>query len=291
METDDEIEIQVGADSMKISAKGDLARQVGDLVGSLTEPFGILRDKVRVYRELSLLRALKRASEIAKEEDLPLGKAPDKFLIHWMEGASMEDEADAQMTELWAKLLVSASKEFNSGHLHFSRIIREITSTEAKLIDKLVTKGGRLPVLAGIDRSLDIWEMFGADNSPLRKLSPEFTDEEFFESISAISQWPGIDIVYIEVGRRVGRTVEDEGHIDVNNVINDGKEYASLEILKSLGLIVRSEQEYRIENSDVYVFSVAYCITPIGAAFYWACSGNGSLFTSEQSLDSGGELK
>lgn len=123
---------------VKVEGSGKIADALVDTLSPVTNLFGTLGDHVRVYRELSLLRTLSCAKEIAQKENLVLTEPPTKFLVPYLEDCSLESGEDELLTDMWARLLASASIEFKSEHNLFIRLMREMTGAEARVFEYLV---------------------------------------------------------------------------------------------------------------------------------------------------------
>ena len=117
----------------------EVVKSVCDLFSPVTELAGALGDKVRIYRELAVLRTLNRAKEIAKEEGLILEAPSLKFLVPYLESVSVEDEDNSVLQEMWANLLVSSSSGFESEYNFFIRVLGEISSKEASAFSYIVS--------------------------------------------------------------------------------------------------------------------------------------------------------
>jgi hypothetical protein len=136
----DEVSVEIKDTGLLVKSSGEaagrLSNALADLLSPLTEGAGYLGDSIRIYRTRAVIVALEKAYEFAKERGLRLGPVPPKFLVQWLENASVEGE-EAELADLWAKLLVSASKRYKSGHISYVDLLRKIGSDEAKLLQYL----------------------------------------------------------------------------------------------------------------------------------------------------------
>ena len=101
---------------LKIEGTKEISKALVEMFSPVTEALGSLGDRVRVYRQLSLMRSFKRAHEIAKEEGLVLKEPPLKFLVPYMEDCSLEQPEDTTLIDMWAKLLASAGGNFKTNN-------------------------------------------------------------------------------------------------------------------------------------------------------------------------------
>jgi hypothetical protein len=116
-----------------------LATSIQKLISPFTEPifseFGnYIAEKIRFVRFQNSLKVLSRAKDILKEKGLDTKSVDLKVLVPILEGAALEE--DDEMTEIWAKLLASASHEGNV-ITPFPKILSELGSKEAKILSWL----------------------------------------------------------------------------------------------------------------------------------------------------------
>ncbi len=109
------------------------------VLGPVAEIGEFCSDKVRFYRWKSAVRTIEKANEIAQDRNIKPQQVPIKFLVPFLEHCSLEDE-NSELTEEWAKLLVSASVEFKEKHLIYSGILSRLGPTEAKVLKHFWSK-------------------------------------------------------------------------------------------------------------------------------------------------------
>jgi len=109
-----------------------------DAFSPITQGLGALGDRIHVYRAVTLIGILRRAKKIANEEGHRLDLPPPKFLIPYLEAASLEDETDAGLQEKWARLLAGAGQTPDSLSYFARAVLAELSPEEARLLDNLV---------------------------------------------------------------------------------------------------------------------------------------------------------
>ncbi len=109
-----------------------------DAFSPITHGLGSLGDRIRVYRAVTLIKTLKRAKEIAHDNGYRLELPPPKFLIPYLEAASLEEECDADLQEKWARLLANAGAKPDSLSYYARAVLSELSAEEASLLDRLV---------------------------------------------------------------------------------------------------------------------------------------------------------
>ena len=136
---EDEIEVSVGKDAFTVKSGGDAAARITHTIADLLSPFsestGLIGDVIHYYRQDMALRAISRAREIAAKTGAKLQPVPPKFLVKWVEDASLEESKSDELVDLWAGLLVSASTEFSPIHFQTRRILSEITPEHVRFIE------------------------------------------------------------------------------------------------------------------------------------------------------------
>ncbi len=125
--------------STEIPAKssGRLIDAVTDIFRPYSESRGLKADQIRLQREDVLLEIAKKAAERIAIENLSIHALPNKFLIPFMEKASLED-GDSILMDRWADLLVSSTIDPNKAHPKYVQILSEMTATDASLLRALI---------------------------------------------------------------------------------------------------------------------------------------------------------
>ena len=261
------------------SEKG-VVKALDDLFGPSFRTFGeYLADKVRFHRLKSVQKIAQKAKALNSENIDYIDPPPMKFLLPFVEAASLEEEGDEIMTDLWAKLLADASTEYDIKQVHFIRILREISAKEARLMHAMATRA-RGPISAPISyadeagtaqlyfaRSFisEFLERRLSEKMPLGEIAPVFIREH---------EVPGCHVHYIDVVER-----EDGGQW---STVDDGvsavrtelyKEFGSLtfELLRAASLI----EEIRCDIVDRGFYGLelhAWVFTRLGAEFYENCA-------------------
>jgi hypothetical protein len=107
---------------------------------SLQELGGILGDNVKVLRHKNQLRLVKKVEEIHKKRKITPRPIPLKTLASVLNDASYEE--DNRLVDMWAALLANATDSSNplSNHHIFVKILADLSSEEAKVLDVLYKK-------------------------------------------------------------------------------------------------------------------------------------------------------
>src|SRR5262249_40792180 len=113
---------------------GRFVSALTDIIRPFTESRGLKADQIRLQREDVLLEIAKKARRRAEIDGAPIHPVPTKLLVPFLEKASLEDR-DSEMHDRGAKLLVTASKEYDARHLTHVDILSRLSSEELKLLE------------------------------------------------------------------------------------------------------------------------------------------------------------
>lgn len=122
------------------------------IISPITHWAGLKGDELRYKRELLRLQQEETLLKIAKKYDKrrnkekPTKQVPPKFLVPFLERASLE-QPDSDLVDLWSNLLVSAAEEYNPHYVHFTSIISQLSSVQARLFAGLVKQHEEIAVI------------------------------------------------------------------------------------------------------------------------------------------------
>lgn len=267
--------------NIKLEGTKEVSNALVEIFSPVTNLLGTLGDRVRIYRQLSLLRSLKRAREIAAEEGLTLKEPPLKFLVPYLEDCSLESPENTELIEMWAKLLASSASDFRPEHSLFIRILREMTVSEGRLLEYIASPDTH-------QLFSDYWTLEDAANGwrdPYvyikirdcidalpKKLSDVTNFKQLEKSFREQAEQPGTVIYFFDVAKGKKGVYPNEGvHTNTRGPIDDDFNRTSIAILKGHGLLADYvSPEFWFGD---YGFSVcAYYLTELGAHFVEACT-------------------
>ncbi len=114
-------------------SSGRLVDAITDAFRPFTERRGLKADLIRLQREEVLIEIAKKAFRRLEIENAVPSPIPNKFLIPFLEKASLED-GDSYLIDRWADLLVSSSMTPEDAHPKFVQILSELGAAEARLL-------------------------------------------------------------------------------------------------------------------------------------------------------------
>jgi hypothetical protein len=189
---------------IKVEAKTELpaasaARTVDALTDAIrpwTEALGWIGDAIRLKREDVLLKIAVKARARAEIENLKISPPPPKFMLPYLENASVED-IDSELIGMWTNLLVNAGTQYTASYPMFVQIMKNMTPDAARILNDVTVTGGLylpddyyflrrfIETLQGTDGQ-DIWAVldrltgeYGADGG----LYVEFRSQETVETM------------------------------------------------------------------------------------------------------------
>lgn len=236
----------------------DAVRDITDFLlrvfGPLAEGGDYASEQIRLFRFRSAIKTLQTAKQIADQSNIALNELPLKFLVPFLENCSLEED-DSELIEQWARLLVSASTDYDPRHSTFVNILSQISSVEVKFLKRIYEQQYE----RGFDRLTALLDIY-------RENRPAYWGEK---SVS-------LDEAYEAEGRFLvmagtGSSEERQRHWDDKFEITTRRTIQSLLVLERQNLIkIRTDAGPHIETEKgVYVVQAA--LTPLGYDFVQAC--------------------
>lgn len=253
-------------------SSGRLVDALTDIIRPFSERRGLKGDQIRLQREEVLVEIARKARRSMEIENQPISPLPNKFLVPFLEKASLE-ELDSVLIDRWADLLASCSADPGSAHPRFVQILSEMTGKDAALLRALALNC--IDEQPNADLSLSVCS-FEFDPIHARR---HFADwfiannpeaDEIFEYLEVMFGSPGVSLIDVPIAE-IGTDNFWSFSLKEANLppAARGEATANLEILCSLQLA--SKMHLHISNSrfDVDIYYV--CITVLGVEFLMKC--------------------
>lgn len=244
-------------------SSGRLLDALTDIIRPFTETRGLRADVIRLQREEVLIEIAKRALERARIENTELHPVPNKFLVPFLEKASLED-IESPLIDKWAELLHSAASSYDAAMVRFTSVLAEIGPKELEFLEKLVSGCRSWHAVTQME---DIPIVFTPTQllSNMRRRIDESTDlENALATFVVANEYPGAIFREVDLG-------VDERRVRIENNIISHDDNATIAILSSVGVLNQDTIITQIDVADVWIDAV--WLTSFGVSFVVSCSG------------------
>jgi hypothetical protein len=264
---------------------GRFVDAITDLFRPFAERQGLKADLIRLQREDVLIEIAKKVYRRLEIEKAVPSPVPTKFLIPFLEKASLEDK-DGYLIDRWADLLASSSMHPENAHPRFVQILSELGGQEAKLLRDIALF--KTDNVREMKPQLDCHSFVGLpDNfrrifSSIRLVNDDHSLRctELACKMMCLIASPGSSVTDINVmgKREKGATSEQEiitawfqgspGQNPANVRVGDNKFY--IDLLCSLHLL--NHYSVKAQRPDFDRMEVSYVtVTPLGLEFLKRC--------------------
>jgi len=237
-----EISIEISAETAQ-----ENLRFLQRVLGPAAEAADFLSDKIRFWRWQAAMKTIDRARFLAIEADIQPREVPLKFLVPFLEKASLEHEES--MRDRWARLLLSATTSFDGLHNVYLGLLSAMSSEEAGILSRMY-RASAGNFISGIDVET---------NLDAKTYSPDAKDGV------GINQYGSL-VIFIEP------LIHSEEHLE--HLIQDDESNRLLLVargLESRGLVRVSMGS---DNIDSHPFTMIWAnLTALGRGFVEACEG------------------
>ncbi len=260
-----------------VAIKQGLSTIFGPAAGEFGE---YLADKVRFHRYRSLEKIL--AKSVGPGERPPK-IPPFKFLVPFFEQASLEQDDDDVIIDIWAKLLADAAKEFSSRHMIFLRLVKEITSQEAQLLNDLCCRYRGTPEDPGV------WSVAEAPGAITEAAIYNFLmdwidnpsadpNRPFAARLVETFEIPGVLIRSVSFYKGTRGVwpydhADDDATSDHASPLERAYPHISFDILRGLNIIQEGRTD-EVWHKDFMASVSYYELTPLGVEFFTLCNGS-----------------
>ncbi|MGB3406945.1 MAG: hypothetical protein WBA67_05570, partial [Jannaschia sp.] len=228
------------------------------------EALGWAGDAVRVHRARSALKTIARTKVLAQESGFQLTAPPLKFISQFIENASLEEEADDEIIEWWARLLLDAGRGFADKQIFFANVLKQVSGRELELLEVLVRNGRRSYRVALASEAEFVHDFsFNQEDLLLTGFEGDGAVEAAIDSLIDVFEIPGVLALDIFVDGS-GSTQWHRCHPDYAEV-----ELASWQILQSLQLARIDYQKFQQDAVQYRIRMVM--LTQLGAEFFFSC--------------------
>src|SRR5258707_10557967 len=117
-----------------------------------------LADQIRFLRWKSAIRIVERAKEFCIGKRISPHTIPIKFIVPFMEAASLENvEGDPTVTDMWASLFAASVTRYQARHAVYVDILKKLSSADARFVKNLSVQMGTDYLYSDRDFDADLW--------------------------------------------------------------------------------------------------------------------------------------
>jgi Abortive infection alpha len=238
-----------------------------DIIRPFTEARGLKADVLRLQRAEVAYEIAKIAKRTAEVEAIDLKPPPTKFLVPFLEQASLEDQ-DTELHTRWAALLLSASTNYEARHLTFIDLLSRMSSQELALLEEVCVGDPLFPLTMYPDGHIEQNQRAAEKGSFFFNIgdSSKEKNRQLFPEFLSATKLTYSRVMHVTIG----------GLADMQDLYTDfggplSQKYPSLEILERERLV-----EFRRVRASGAAAEVAYfSVTNLGVDFIRDCSPSG----------------
>jgi hypothetical protein len=249
---------------------GKVVDALVEMFSPISEALGMVGDHVRLYRIRSVLRVLSETRALAEQSGLKLKRPPLRFLVPFLEEASLNDDEDTQddeLVSLWASLLLQASQDNGRAKRLMIDVLSRLTASDAQNLEMIV-RNPRTDTYT-INQLVDVafeFERRPDLNDRVTKFIEEHDEEVALEKI--VGEIEGHGIIVVSCGfYSIGE--DDDRVYDVTLTHDDfpDEDDLSLHALAALGLVKFPVVLGRPHRGGRFNM-IACVVTALGADFF-----------------------
>jgi hypothetical protein len=268
------------------SSAGRFLDALTDVFRPFSEKRGLRADQIRLQREDVLIKIARKARERLAVEHLTPQPLPNKFLVPFLEAASLEDLRDEKLTDMWANLLAATSRTPHSKNSIFINILKELTSEEALLFEYIFThyasRGRKVTShwhFVDASYSLRPPHLFIFVRDQLLKGNPETWPLKIVKHFDG----PGLHIRAITIAKGRQREYPLEDIADFYEPTRPVRAFSELsfDLLVRIALLSKVEIEELWVSEDYAIDLTAYVATEVGIEFFKAVASPSALDAAE----------
>jgi hypothetical protein len=208
------ISIEVGA-PVSITAEvpaestGRLLDALTDAIRPFTESRGLKADQIRLQRAEVAVEIAKRAHQITEIQAANIKPLGNKFLVPFLEKASLEDPASG-LLDKWASLLASAATDPGDDLSVCTSILSEIGPVEAMLLDRArsqLERRGSWPAPNSLKVAIEWAEVAKREYGGIQDAMADYAEEKIGETdllpdLVKFSELSPHVVTYFQFGRQ-----------------------------------------------------------------------------------------
>jgi hypothetical protein len=246
--------------------------------GLIGDKLAYKRELLRIQQEEALTAIVRHAAPKLALLRAPIKPIPAKFLVPFLENASLE-EPDSELIRMWANLLVSSAENYNEDNVYYVRLISQLSSVQARLFEAIIGVGGPKRVLLTMEEKFFLGQYFLSErilDAFKNAKRPPATLNQAWKLLERILNMEGVVVEHIDLGHL---TKDDyTGGCPSYSIYKDSQQN-DFAILRGLGLLEYVDTGYMELIGRWKIKVMAHYVSPLGLASAEACgvqAGHGS---------------
>jgi hypothetical protein len=164
-----------------------VGKALAPLLGGVgKEVGGLVADQIRYLRWKNAIKIIDKAARIAKNNRIDPKQVPLKFIVPFLEGASLEgEEKDDSVSDMWASLLASAVTKYESRYTIYIDLLKKLSTDDAQCLSNLRSMISKEDIFSDDGFDPDLWNV-GDKESAITYTSQNFekTKEHILKDFS-----------------------------------------------------------------------------------------------------------
>lgn len=247
------------------------------MLSPFTQWAGLMGDKLahkrnllRVQQDETLTDIMHHAAPRLALLKSPIKPIPLKFLVPFLENASIE-EPGSELMEMWANLLVASAENYNADNVYYVHLISRMSSIQARIFEMVIGTNGPQSVLIFMEQNFFLGKDFLSEriSSAFESAGkPPVTLKAAWNKLVKTLDIEGLVVEHIDLGSQVG---DDYTGGPPPYSIYDDKRQNDYAILRGLGLLEYADTGYFIAIDRWKIKVQCHYVSPLGLAFAEAC--------------------
>ena len=230
------------------------------------------RELLRIHQEEALNAVMRHAAPKLASLKLPVKPIPIKFLVPFLENASLE-KPDSRLVEMWANLLVSSAENYSESNVYYVRLLSQMSSVQARLFETMIGPKGPKNAMINLEVIYFVGQDFFSESEHIKEAfqnakKPPVTLRQAWRILVKNLNIQGVVIEHIDLGAEVGEDYTS-GTPSYSTYID--KHQNDYSILRGLGLIEYRDTGYFVVLGRWKVKVMVHYVSALGLAFAEAC--------------------
>jgi hypothetical protein len=170
---------------METAAAKAVSKALSPLMGGAAKELSnYLGDQIRFLRWKSAIRILEKAQKLCEDKKIDPKNVPIKFVVPFIESASLEDvEKEPILADMWASLFSAAVTRYQARHAVYVDVLKKLSSFDAHFIQRLNRNMQKKDIYSEPLFDPDLW------NANDKREAGEFLRKKFHAREPILHKW------------------------------------------------------------------------------------------------------